>query len=74
MESPCEVELVSVDPLRTPKLEDLSDEGGLLDVPVPPLRIPKLEVLPEASEPLAAHNQYWHSAMLSKCLYEAVTS
>jgi hypothetical protein len=29
---------------------------------------------PEASEPLAAHNQYWHGATLSKCLYEAVTS
>ncbi len=29
---------------------------------------------PEASTPLAAHNEYWHGATLSKCLYEAVTS
>lgn len=29
---------------------------------------------PEASTPLAAHNEYWHGMTLSKHLYEAVTS
>jgi hypothetical protein len=41
-----EVDLVSVDPLRSPKLEVLPDVDEP-DVPEPPLRSPKLEVLPD---------------------------
>jgi len=45
-----EVDLVSVDPLRSPKLEVLPDIDEP-DVPEPPLRRPKLEVLPVIDEP-----------------------